>query len=69
MMLFRMYSDERPRTPPPSKDSRHKPVLSSGFGSPHGLSVVFCSMTAAALGVVLSHNLVMRGKVEEKKIV
>lgn len=59
-MFFRMYSDERPRTPPPSKDSRHKPVVSSGFGSLHGLSVVICSMMAGAIGLLLTHDLVMR---------
>ena len=46
-MFFRMYRVERPRTPPPSRDNRHKPVVSTGFGSPPCLVAVACSMVVA----------------------
>jgi hypothetical protein len=32
-MALRMYSVERPRTPPPSKESKHSPLVLSGLPS------------------------------------
>jgi len=52
-MLFKMYSVEKPRTPPPSRDSRHSPVLSTGSGSPPCFVDVACSMARLTVGVVL----------------
>lgn len=40
---FNMKSVERPRTPPPSRDSRH-PVLLRGFGSPPCWVDIACPM-------------------------
>ena len=36
-----MYSEERPRTPPPSKDKRHNPSVSkSGFCEPFAVKAL-----------------------------
>ena len=45
IMLFRIYSVERPRTPPPSSDNRQGPNVSRGFESPPPLCAVFSSIS------------------------
>ena len=63
-MLFRMYSVESPRTPPPSRESRHSPVVSRGFDSPPRLVDVVCSISRSALEVALAR--ITRGDKNER---
>ena len=52
-MIFKMQSVESPRTPPPSRESRHSPVLSRGLGSPPYIVDVACSIFQLLVGVVV----------------